>query len=92
MYRLIIEGSFRKAYSKLSRVEQRSVDNKLVLLAQNPWHKSLRVKKIRTTDFFECSVNMDIRIVFLFEGDAIIILLDIGHHDQLIKRAGRRKP
>lgn len=67
------------------------MDSKLRLLAGNPWHPSLRVKKIKATDeVFECSVNMDIRIAFIFDGDTIIVLLDIGHHDDLLDRQSRK--
>ena len=31
------------------------------------------------------SVNMDIRIIFEFDSETIIILVDIGHHDILKK-------
>jgi len=90
MYRLVIEDSFRKAYEKLSKNEQKTTDRKLILLANDPWHKSLRVKKIQTTELFECSVNMDVRIAFRFVEDTLIILLDIDHHDTLLRRAKRR--
>ncbi len=47
-------------------------------------HPSLRTKRIQgTTDLFECSVNMNIRIIWYYEGDKMIILVDVGHHDIL---------
>lgn len=52
------------------------------MLAADPWHPSLRTKKIQSTEEFECSVNMDIRIAFVFDGDTIVVLLDIDHHDK----------
>ena len=33
-----------------------------------------------------CSVNMGIRIIWFYEGDEIIMLLDVGHHDILDKQ------
>ncbi|WP_283169966.1 hypothetical protein [Curtanaerobium respiraculi] len=49
------------------------------------------MKKIKATDeVFECSVNMDTRIAFIFDGDTIIVLLDIGHHDDLLDRQSRK--
>jgi mRNA-degrading endonuclease YafQ of YafQ-DinJ toxin-antitoxin module len=49
-------------------------------------HPSLRTKKIKGTDgLFECSVNMDIRIIWTYYDDEIIILLDVGLHDILQK-------
>ncbi len=47
-------------------------------------HPSLRTKRIQgIKDLFECSVNMDIRIIWYYEGDKLIILVDVGHHDIL---------
>ena len=40
--------------------------------------------KIQGIDgLFECSVNMDIRILWKYEDGKIILLLEIGHHDIL---------
>ena len=61
-YRLQLEKNFKKHYSKLTVQEQVVVDNKLRTLAQNPWHPSLRTKRIQGTGEFEVSVNMDIRM------------------------------
>lgn len=89
-YSISFAKSFVKRYGKLTAVEQRAVDGKIRILAENPWHPSLRVKKIQSTDgIFECSVNMDIRIAFVFEGDKIILLLDVDHHDKLLNRQAR---
>ena len=88
-YKLYLEKNFTKHYGKLSKNERDLVDNKLRILAQNPWHPSLRTKHIQGTGEFEISVNMDIRIAITFEGDKIIILLDIDHHDKLLKRRAR---
>lgn len=91
-YSLRLSDQFRKSYAKLSKIEQNAVDAKIGILASDPWYPSLRVKKIKgTSDVFECSVNMDIRIAFVFEGGNIILLLNIGHHDKLLKSQGRNK-
>lgn len=69
-----------------SPIKKILVKKKIELLKANFYHPSLRVKKIKaSTNLFECSVNMDIRIIFVFEGNNIIALLDIGHHDILDK-------
>lgn len=55
--------------------------SKLKLLQTNPYYPSLGTKKIKGfQDLFECSVNMDIRILWKYEGADIIITLDVGHH------------
>lgn len=57
------------------------VAEKLRVLVENPFYPSLRSKKIQgLVGLFECSVNMDIRILWRYEGGDIILLLDVGHH------------
>lgn len=83
-YRLQLEKNFTKHYAKLTAKERGMVNNKLRILAQDPWHPSLRTKRIQGTGEFEVSVNMDIRMAIAFEGDRII-MLDVDHHDKLLK-------
>ena len=84
MYNLEPTKAFEKSLKKLSRNEQKSVAVKLKLLIKNPYHPSLRTKKAQgMKDIFECSVNMDIRILWKQEGNRLILLIDIGHHDIL---------
>jgi len=84
MYRLEPTKAFAKSLKKLSQNEQKAVARKLVLLAQNPFHPSLRTKKVQSLEnVFECSVNMDIRILWIYKDGRIILLLDVGHHDIL---------
>ena len=57
---------------------------KLEILEMDPLYPSLRTKRIQgTVDLFEFSVNMDVRVIWQYDGDTIILLLDIGHHDIL---------
>lgn len=88
-YRLQLERNFVKHYKKLTLQEQALVDAKLRILSSNPWHPSLRTKRIKGTSEYEVSVNMDIRIAFTFEGNILIILLDVDHHDKLLDRRTR---
>jgi len=84
MYSLEPTKAFKKNLKKLSQNEQKSIARKLVLLAQNPFHPSLRTKKVQSLeDVFECSVNMDIRILWAYKNIKIILLLFVGHHDIL---------
>ena len=85
-YRLTYTDRFKKNYKFLSINEKKQVTKKLAQLAENPLHPSLRTKRIQgTTNLFECSVNMDIRIIWYYEGNQIIVLLDVGHLDILKK-------
>lgn len=84
MYKLEPTKAFTKALKKLSGNEQKMVGEKLRILAKDPLHPSLRTKKVqRLKGVFEASVNMDIRILWKHNGDRLILLIDIGHHDIL---------
>ena len=83
-YQITFTNRFKKHFKDLTAQEKKLLQNKLLLLAANPMHPSLRTKRIQgTVDLSECSVNMDIRIIWYYEGDKLIILLDVGHHDIL---------
>jgi len=73
-YQFTFTSRFQKHYKSLTSQEKKQLMNKLKLLADNPTHPSLRTKHIQgMEDLFECSINMDIRIIFL----------DVGRHDIL---------
>ena len=84
MLQITYSDRFMKHYKKLSAQEQNQFKQKLRLFVSNPYHPSLRVKRIQgTDDLFEFSVNMDIRVIWYYEGDNLVALVDIGHHDML---------
>jgi addiction module RelE/StbE family toxin len=77
---------FQKQFQSFTKTEKQLIRKKLELMAENPNHPSLRTKKIQgTADIFECSVNMDIRIIWCYEENTIILLIDVGHHN-ILKR------
>ena len=85
-YEFTYTPRFKKHFKNLSAQEKKQLKSKLELLSENPLHPSLRAKRIQgTSDLYECSVNMDVRIIWYYEGEKMIILLDIGHHDILYK-------
>ena len=85
MYKLKYTKEFEKNLKELSSTEQKAVASKLKLLVQNPFYPSLRTKKVQGIDnVFEMSVNMDIRILWKYENGIIIILLDVGHHKDIL--------
>jgi mRNA-degrading endonuclease RelE of RelBE toxin-antitoxin system len=78
--------TFQKEFEKLSDVHREMVMKKIAMMEENPFYPSLRTKKMGGgTGYYESSINMDIRILWYFEGDRIIILTDVGHHDVLKK-------
>ena len=85
-YQLTYTDRFQKSFRKLTENEKQQLRRKLELLIENPLHPSLRTKRVQgTLNLFECSVNMSIRIIWFYEGDQMIILVDVGHHD-ILKR------
>ena len=85
MYKLKFTKMFEKNLKKLSPKEQKTVAQKLQLLIQNPFYPSLRTKKVQGIEnIFEMSVNMNIRILWQYDNDIIILLLDVGHHKDIL--------
>ncbi|MCL2405252.1 MAG: cytotoxin [Defluviitaleaceae bacterium] len=83
-FEFVYSNNFKKHYKKLSLIEKKQVTSKLTLLSENPTHPSLRTKRIQGTDrLFESSANMDVRIIWYYEGSKLIALVDVGHHDIL---------
>jgi mRNA interferase RelE/StbE len=83
-YQFTFTRRFQKHFKSLTGQEKKQLRKKLELLVENPMHPSLRTKRIQgTEDLYECSVNMDIRIIWSYEGNTMIILVDVGHHDIL---------
>ena len=61
MFKLQPSKAFEKSLKKMSGLEQKAIAGKLMILAENPYHPSLRTKKIKSLkNVFESSVNMDI--------------------------------
>lgn len=82
MYKITYTERFKKSFKRLNKQEQMQFQNKMELFINNVLHPSLRTKKIKGIDnFYESSINMDIRIIWYFENEELIILVNIGHHD-----------
>lgn len=63
-FKIAFTKAFEKSLKKLTPSEQKQVAIKLKILQTSPFHPSLRTKKIKGfVGLFECSVNMDIRIL-----------------------------
>lgn len=79
---------FSKNYFKLCKVRDKkfkiAVEKKIDLLLFSPNHNSLRLHKInhRSGQSWSISVDMKIRLLFVYENDGII-LVDIGTHDEV---------
>ena len=84
MLQITYTSRFKRHFKALSDTEKAQFKTKLDIFAENPLHPSLRSKRIKgADDLFEFSVNMDIRVIWFYEGDSLIAFVDIGHHDIL---------
>ena len=75
--------SFDSDYKHLPKEIRERVDEAILLFEQNPWHPSLRIKKMRATrDVWEGRVTRSYRFTFEWEGD-VVTLRRVGTHDIL---------
>jgi mRNA-degrading endonuclease RelE of RelBE toxin-antitoxin system len=85
-YELFFSSRFKKSFSKLAAQEKKIFYKKLEMFIDNHQHPSLRTKKIKGSKIlFESSINMSIRVIWRYQNDNLIVMLDIGHHD-ILKR------
>ena len=84
MITILYSERFKKHYRKLTNIEKNQFEDKTKRFLENPLNPSLRTKKIQGCyGLFEFSVNMDIRVIWFYSGNDIIMFFDIGHHDIL---------
>lgn len=76
---------FRSFYKKLPAQIQRKTDKQLRLLADNPRHPSLQVKKIQgTSGIWEARVDRKYRLSFEWTSDTLYLRV-VGNHDDVLK-------
>lgn len=86
-YQLQYSKTFVKQLKKLPKDLQKLVYQKLDLLTSDPSHPSLRTKINNSWSHdldekvYECSINMNYRIIFCYRENTVILLLAVGTHD-----------
>lgn len=76
---------FKECFVFLPEEIQRIAEKKLLLLAQNLHHPSLRVKKMAgTDDIWEASITMNYRLTFKIQNDELHLRV-IGKHDEALR-------
>ena len=84
---LTLTERFRKSVLELRPEARDRLKKQIGLLAANPRHPSLRVKKIKGTgSIFEARVDYSIRLTFEFGENRRIILRVVGPHDEALKK------
>lgn len=93
MRNLVLTPKFKKAYRKFTKhdiAQQRRIDKALEQLQEDAFARQMGTHKLSgvLSGLWACSCGYDCRIVFAFDIDAetqdeVIILLDIGTHDEV---------
>jgi len=89
MYEIKISKKYEKAAKKFFKkhsVLKEKYKKTLYLLKSNPYHPSLRLHKLQGNlkDFYSVSIDIEYRIIIDFVIiDNVIILIDIGTHDEV---------
>jgi len=90
-YRLIYPDSYLKRAKKFLKKHpeiRNQYQKTLELLELNPHHPSLRLHRLqgRLAELSSVSINMSYRIVLeILIRDNDIILIDVGHHEQVYR-------
>ena len=85
--KLTLTERFKKSALELPPGIREKLKKQIGLLAADPRHPSLRVKKIKGTgSVFEARVDRDIRFTFEFGERREIILRVVGPHDPTLKK------
>jgi len=85
--RLVLTDRFRKSALELNTEVLERLEKQIGLLATDPRHPSLRVKKIKGTgSIFEARVDRNHRFTFEFGEAREIVLRVVGPHDPTLKR------
>ncbi len=91
--KLVADQSFKRAFKRLIK-KNPQLENKILaildLLENNPFTPSLKTHKLsgNLEGYWSSSVTYDCRIVFIWTendnfNESLIILVDIGSHDQV---------
>jgi len=83
--RLFTTNSFNKKYKKLIKRDislEKGLIKTLRLIKKDIHHPSLRLHKLKGKIAYSVSIDLSLRIILSIK-DEIIILVDIGTHDEV---------
>ncbi len=69
----------KRDLKKLPKHEQRAIFEALKALQEDPRHNSLRTGRHRATGHFKSRASDELRILWYFEGDMILVVRVGGH-------------
>ncbi|AHJ14053.1 type II toxin-antitoxin system RelE/ParE family toxin [Sulfurospirillum multivorans] len=88
-YEIRLSESYKKRLRKFIQSHKDMAvryEKTLRILQENPYHPSLRLHKLKgnLSEYYSISINIEYRIIMDFMiVDEVIILLDIGAHDEV---------
>lgn len=88
MYEIVFSRRFERDLKKILRKNPKlkeKVERRVLILARNPKHKSLRLHKLSGSDNWSLSVSMDVRIIFSIRKNRVLCTR-IGTHDEVYLR------
>jgi len=82
--RFVVTKRFEAAYRDLPEALRRKTDKALRLLAENPAHPSLRLKKIQgVMGIWEARIDKSCRMTLEIRSDCYL-LRNVGRHDETL--------
>jgi addiction module RelE/StbE family toxin len=78
-------STFKKQYKRLPKPFQEQFDARLVLFLEDPTDPRLRVHPLKGTfaGYWSMNVNGDLRALYRYDGEEIVIFALIGTHSEL---------
>lgn len=82
---IYFKAKFVRQYNKLSTKMQKQFDDRLELFVEDPTTPLLRIHPLlgHMDGHWSMNVSGDIRAVYRYEGDTVIVFALIGTHSQL---------
>ncbi|MCA9361412.1 type II toxin-antitoxin system mRNA interferase toxin, RelE/StbE family [Candidatus Kaiserbacteria bacterium] len=82
---IITSPTFNKQYKKLPEKIQEQFDQRILLWLREPRHYLLRVHRLKGSlgGYWSFNVNSDVRVIYYYEDDEVVVLALIGTHSQL---------
>ena len=82
----VFSERFRRNFKKLRASDKTTAREKMKLFRKDPFHPSLRTKKIRgTPGMWESSINKDVRMTWRWgDGEGVVELSNVGKHDKTL--------
>jgi hypothetical protein len=82
--RFVLTGRFKTSYRSLTNALQKKADKAIRLLAEDPRHPSLHLKKIQgAPGIWEARIDRGCRMTLEIH-DGVYLLRNIGKHDETI--------